>query len=114
MLDTMRKWGGVGLAAPQVGISLRFIVAEVKGMTWVLANPEIIGRGTREVWDTEGCLSIPGYTRMVRRSRRVTVQAMQLIDGQWIEVFIEAKDLLARVLQHEIDHLNGILIKPQG
>jgi len=104
MRDTMRAAGGIGLAAPQIGLSLRIIIAQ----DWALANPIIIGRGGRLIAAPEGCLSLPGITVHVIRSRRVTVVARDLDANR--EVIIEAKDNLARVLQHEIDHLNGKLI----
>jgi peptide deformylase len=104
MHDTMSAEGGVGLAAPQVGTSLRIIVTEA----WALVNPVIIGRSEVTEQANEGCLSIPGLNVIVRRPRRVTVQAYDLADQR--EVIIQAKGDLARVLQHEIDHLDGKLI----
>lgn len=101
---------GVGLAAPQVGILRRLIVIDLdrdapEGSPLVLFNPTIqslAGEATEE----EGCLSFPGITADVKRAARAVVTA-QDIDGE--SVRIEAEDLLARALQHEIDHLDGIL-----
>lgn len=109
MRETMEYFGGIGLAAPQVGVGLRVIVVGIEGGPHVaLANPVIEWRSEKTVVDTEGCLSLPGVVRQVRRPRRVRVQAVDL-DTLRV-VTIEAKDLYARVLQHEIDHLDGILI----
>jgi peptide deformylase len=107
MIDTMIDQRGVGLAANQVG-SLRK-VAVIQLPEWeealVLINPEIIRReGEREV--EEGCLSIPGYRGMVKRSERVRVRALDL-NGKVIR--IRADGLLAQALEHETDHLNGVL-----
>lgn len=107
MIDTMLDQRGVGLAANQVG-SLRK-VAVIQLPEWeealVLINPEIIRReGEREV--EEGCLSIPGYRGMVKRSERVRARALDL-NGKVIR--IKADGLLAQALEHEIDHLNGVL-----
>ncbi|HOJ78189.1 MAG TPA: peptide deformylase [Bacillota bacterium] len=105
MLDTMYNANGVGLAAPQVGISERIIVIDVGKGPIVLVNPEIIAAEGKEK-DTEGCLSIPGRSEYVTRAAHVEVSALNL-DGDTIKV--EGSGLLARALQHEIDHLNGIL-----
>jgi peptide deformylase len=106
MIETMHAASGVGLAAPQVGVSLRVIVIGMpEEDDFVLVNPEIVRRaGERLV--TEGCLSVPGYYGEIKRSRRVTVKGKDL-DGK--EVRIRAEELLAQALEHEIDHLNGVL-----
>lgn len=108
MVDTMRAAGGVGLAANQVGVLLRVCVIEIpeEGQVRVLINPEVVSReGQREL--EEGCLSIPGYRGLVRRSVRVKVKAL---DRNGREIRIKAEDdLLAQALEHEIDHLNGVL-----
>ncbi|MBI2304723.1 MAG: peptide deformylase [Chloroflexi bacterium] len=109
MVDTMRAANGVGLAAPQVGISLRVAVIqtseEEEEEVIVLINPEIVKRsGTRLVG--EGCLSLPGYKGEIPRSLSVTVKAR---DRQGKEFRIKGADLLAQALEHEIDHLNGTL-----
>jgi peptide deformylase len=107
MIDSMREASGVGLAAPQIGVSLRVIVIEVPDEEVVaLVNPEIVKRsGQRQL--EEGCLSIPGYRAEVPRSLSVVVKG---IDRQGRPVRIKAKDdLLAHALEHEIDHINGVL-----
>jgi len=100
---------GVGLAAPQVGVTVRLFVATPtmdRADTRVLINPEIISaQGTQQ--EEEGCLSLPGIACKVKRSRVVTVRAMGL-DGEVFEETVE--DLAARIYQHEIDHLDGKLL----
>src|SRR5438477_10427423 len=107
MTDTMYDEVGIGLAAPQVGISLRLIViADEDGRkVQALLNPTIVDRGG-EVTGEEGCLSIPGVFAPVTRAAWVKVEACA-VDGQ--PLTINARGLRARVLQHEIDHLDGIL-----
>ncbi len=106
MVDTMRDARGVGLAAPQVGYSLRVMVIEVPEEPVItLINPEIIRRSGERVVE-EGCLSIPGYRGEVVRS--ITVRAKGL-DPNGKEVRLKAEGLLAHALEHEADHLNGIL-----
>jgi peptide deformylase len=97
---------GIGLAAPQVGISRRVITANIGEGLIALVNPVILERQGRASMG-EGCLSCPGISVEVARSERIQVRGLDL---QGKEVTIEAEGLLARVLQHEIDHLNGILI----
>ena len=110
MAETMYNAPGIGLAANQVGVPRRLLVADISPQTpesdlIVLANPEIIAT-EGEVTIEEGCLSVPDYQAEVKRHAKVTVRGLNL-HGQ--EVEIEAEGLLAVVLQHEIDHLNGIL-----
>lgn len=106
MAETMYTDSGVGLAAPQVGISKRIIIIdEEKEGLMVLVNPEII-KSEGEIIDEEGCLSIPGIYSDVKRSSKVTVKALNE-NGDKIEITKEG--LIARALQHEIDHLNGVL-----
>lgn len=108
MADTMYEAQGVGLAAPQVGILKRVIVmdcGEEYGGLIELINPEIIKK-EGEQFGPEGCLSIPGLQGDVRRAQKCTVKGWDR-DGQEIE--IEGEDLLARCIQHEVDHLNGVL-----
>ncbi len=116
MVDTMRQADGVGLAAPQVGVNERLIVVEMPeegfeeepqaGKLFVVVNPEIVrAKGDPEPGD-EGCLSIPGYIGEVMRYPIITVKG-QDVNGKNIR--IKAYDFLARVFQHEIDHLNGVL-----
>lgn len=106
MIDTMHATGGVGLAAPQVGVSLRVAVIEIPGEeTIALVNPEIVKR-SGEIEVTEGCLSLPGYRGDIKRSTKVTVKGL---DRQGKEIRIKGEGLLAEALEHEIDHLNGTL-----
>jgi peptide deformylase len=106
MVETMREIGGVGLAAPQVGIPLRVAVIELPGEeTIVLVNPKIVKRsGERQV--EEGCLSLPGYRGEIQRSVKVTAKGL---DRYGREIRIKGEGLLAQALEHEIDHLNGTL-----
>lgn len=110
MVETMHAAVGIGLAAPQVGVETRFMVVdpsggEQEGTVLALANPVI---ETEDGNDTlaEGCLSIPGFTEKVDRPLTIRVRAQDL-DGKPFE--LEAEDLLARVICHELDHLNGVL-----
>jgi peptide deformylase len=105
MLETMRDAPGVGLAANQVGVPLQVAVIEIDGNVTELVNPEIV-KGSGEQIDWEGCLSIPGYVAEVTRAARVTVKAR---DRHGKEFRVKGEELLARALQHEIDHLNGKL-----
>lgn len=105
MADTMYHYDGVGLAAPQVGISKRVIVVDVGEGLWELVNPVILSAKGKQL-DEEGCLSIPGYYAPVERAKSVKVKAL---NRHGDEVVIDAKDMAARALQHEIDHLEGIL-----
>jgi peptide deformylase len=106
MIETMHAASGVGLAAPQVGVSLRVIVIGLpEEEDFVLVNPEVVRRsGERLV--TEGCLSVPGYYGEIKRAQRVTVKGKDL-SGK--EVRIKAEELLAQALEHEIDHIKGVL-----
>ncbi|HEX9035754.1 MAG TPA: peptide deformylase [Ktedonobacterales bacterium] len=107
MWDTMRDAPGVGLAAPQVGQSIRVLVAEYEDEAVALVNPEIIKRAEESELGTEGCLSIPGYVGDdVPRSLAITVKAR---DAKGKEIRVKAEGWYARILQHEIDHLDGIL-----
>ena len=105
MVDTMRDAPGIGLAAPQVGVLLRVIVCEVEDHLHALVNPEIIRAEGEQVGD-EGCLSIPGYIGEVKRFEKVVVKAKNRAGK---DVRVRADGLLARCLQHEIDHIDGIL-----
>ena len=105
MLETMRDAPGVGLAANQIGIPLQVAVIEVEGRVTELVNPEIV-RSAGEQLDWEGCLSIPGYVAEVTRAEKVTVKAK---DRHGKEFRIKGTELLARALQHELDHLRGNL-----
>jgi len=114
LLDTLAAADGVGLAAPQIGESRRILVVHPppegdagdrpEPSVWV--NPEIVERGGGEELAEEGCLSIPGLYEDVKRSRRIRVRAQDL-DGRAVDA--TAEGIVARILQHEIDHLDGVL-----
>jgi len=107
MIDTMQDIGGAaGLAAPQVGVPLQVIVIETPDDELaVIINPEIVkSAGEGEVG--EGCLSLPGYKGTLKRSEKVTVKGR---DRHGKEIRIKAEGLLAQALQHEVDHVNGIV-----
>ena len=108
MIDTMHAAPGVGLAAPQVGVSLRVVVIDTPddGLM-ALINPEIV-KATGERRVTEGCLSVPGYQAEITRSRKVTVKALDR-EGKEIRIKAPVDSLLAQALEHEIDHINGVL-----
>jgi peptide deformylase len=106
MFETMYLAKGIGLAAPQVGRSERLAVIDVNDKAFVIINPEIIELDSKTAKAEEGCLSIPDVYGDVERPVRVRVRALDL-DGKPFEV--EADELLARCLQHEIDHLHGKL-----
>ena len=113
MLETMREANGIGLAAPQVGVLQRLFVVEVPedeendepAQTYVFFNPKII-KGRGEQVGYEGCLSIPGYIGEVARRERITVEGL---DEKGNPVRLKVEGYLARVFQHEIDHLDGVL-----
>jgi peptide deformylase len=106
MIQTMQDAPGVGLAAPQVGRSLRLVVFQVgEDPAQTLANPVLRDEWGEQIGE-EGCLSVPGLYYPVRRHLRVQAEGYDL-DGH--DVALEASELLARVLQHEVDHLNGVL-----
>ena len=113
MLETMREANGVGLAAPQVGVIQRFFVVELPedeennqpAETYILFNPEIV-KGRGEQVGYEGCLSIPGYIGEVARQEHITVKGL---NEKGKSVRLKVQGYLARVFQHEIDHLDGIL-----
>ena len=106
MVETMRAASGVGLAAPQIGVSLRIAVIEIPGEEVItLINPQIVKR-EGEIILKEACLSVPGYQGEINRSLRVKVKAL---DKHGREFRIKGEDLLAQALEHEIDHLNGTL-----
>ena len=106
MIETMHAVPGVGLAAPQVGIPLRVIVIGLPEQEEiVLINPQIVRKSGERVL-SEGCLSLPGYVGEIKRSVSVTIKGL---DRNGKEVRIRGEELLAEVLEHEIDHLNGVL-----
>ncbi|MDG6895251.1 peptide deformylase [Volucribacter amazonae] len=108
MFDTMYEQEGIGLAAPQVAVQQRIITIDLEGdktQQLVLINPEIVA-SSGETGIEEGCLSIPGFRGLVPRKQKVTVTAL---DRNGEPFTLEAEDLLAICIQHEIDHLNGVL-----
>lgn len=114
MLETMYADKGVGLAAPQIGKALRIIVVDdkvtedgVRGPhPLYMVNPEIIKKSEEKFWFNEGCLSVPGQCAEVERHYAVTVK---YLDYNGVEQVLDAEDYLAVILQHETDHLDGIL-----
>jgi len=118
MVETMREAPGVGLAAPQIGISDRLLVIEyyereedeeiedAPKKVWAVINPEIVKRSEETVMGVEGCLSLPGLVGEVERNEEVLVKGLNR-HGKPMKV--KAKGWLARIFQHEIDHLNGVL-----
>ncbi len=106
MVDSMWHQAGIGLAAPQVGISLRILVMDDgKGGARALINPVIADRGG-SIREEEGCLSLPGIFAEVERSKWIRVSAL---DGEGLPISFEAQGVQAKVIQHEIDHLDGVL-----
>ena len=110
MVDTMYAAPGIGLAAPQVGVALRVCVIDLSvgkrgGELFTLINPEFVEREGVQLED-EGCLSVPGFNATVARPARAVVKAL---DRTGAERVVEGTGLLARALQHEIDHLDGVL-----
>lgn len=106
MAVTMKKERGIGLAAPQIGRNIRLCIIDLKDGPLPLLNPVVVSKSWRKETELEGCLSIPKVFGMVKRSRSITVKAVTPA-GKKIEM--EASGLLARVIQHEVDHLDGIL-----
>lgn len=110
MIRSMRRAGGIGLAAPQIGIPLRVVVADIGGGPLAVVNPRLRRREGSQV-GIEGCLSIPGIYGEVVRARRIEVEGR----SPWgRRVVVRSRDLLARVFQHEVDHLNGVLFTDPG
>lgn len=109
MIETMLKNDpeGVGLAGPQVGVSKRIFIAQTEKRPAVFINPKITRKSKRREAMEEGCLSVPGIWLKVKRAESLELEALD-INGQKLR--IKAEGLIARILQHEIDHLNGVLI----
>jgi peptide deformylase len=105
MLETMRDAPGIGLAANQIGVPLQVAVIELEDRITELINPQLV-KSSGEVVDWEGCLSIPGFVAEVARAQKVTVKAR---NRHGREFRVKGEDLFARALQHEIDHLSGVL-----
>ena len=108
MIETMHNIEGAGLAAPQVGVPLQVVVIQLPDEEDVitLINPEIVKISEETEMMTEGCLSLPGYNGEIKRSTSITVKAR---DRQGKLIRIKGEELLAQVLQHEVDHINGIV-----
>lgn len=108
MFDTMTEADGIGLAAPQVGVSRRFFVVDTRknGERMAFINPEILETSQEQGLCEEGCLSIPGMYADIMRPLEITVHAQDLTGKAFV---IHASGMLARVIQHENDHLNGVL-----
>ncbi|MDP6607200.1 MAG: peptide deformylase [Dehalococcoidia bacterium] len=108
MIESMVAAQGVGLAAPQIGVGLRIVVLGMPEQEpLALINPTVARRSGERRLDAEGCLSVPGYRGAITRSRKVTVKALDL-DGKLVRVKAD-DDLLAQALEHEVDHVNGVL-----
>lgn len=107
MVETMRKEKGVGLAAPQIGKSVRLAVAEADNKIYYLINPEITAFSQVKIVFEEGCLSLPGEFYPIIRSETINVKFQ---NEKGLPKKIQAKGFLAIVIQHEVDHLDGILI----
>jgi peptide deformylase len=106
MIDTMHEAEGVGLAAPQIGVSLRVIVIHIPDEeVLALVNPEIVKRSGERVVE-EGCLCVPGYRGEIKRAEKVTAKGL---DRWGREVRLKGEGLLAQALEHETDHLKGML-----
>lgn len=106
LIETMREEKGVGIAAPQVDKSLRVIIAEHNGSPEVFINPELTSLSWSKIDSEEGCLSVPGINGIVRRHRSATFLAY---DRKGQEINLKVAGFFCIILQHEIDHLNGIL-----
>ncbi|MFA5358509.1 MAG: peptide deformylase [Patescibacteria group bacterium] len=106
LAKTMKVDNGVGIAAPQVGENIRVIIIDTENGPTAYINPKIIWKSFRKEIGEEGCLSVPGIWGLVKRSRSVIVTCL---DKNGVKKRIRAKNLFARVFQHEIDHLNAIL-----
>lgn len=111
MLRYMKKYKGIGLAAPQLGILYRIIVINIDSTTCELVNPEIVLSSFDLDIKMEGCLSLPDTCYDVERNFQIEVRAK---NSNGKKLLFKAEDILARVIQHEIDHLNGVLICDKG
>lgn len=106
MVKTMNKKNGVGLAAPQIGKNICLIVVRTKDYILHMINPKITKKSILKEFDEEGCLSVPNFYGKIKRNKKITCV---YFDKKQKKQKIKAEGLLARVIQHEIDHLNGIL-----
>jgi peptide deformylase len=110
MVRIMVAYKGIGLAAPQIGISQRLITVMVNSRLYQVVNPMVAWQNGKES-DVEGCLSIPNEYYEVNRAKEIVLQGL---NPEGKEICVLVSDLLARVFQHEIDHLDGILINSKG
>ena len=106
MLETMEKAEGAGLAAPQIGESLRICTLRCEGEIFILINPKITSYSRDKEINEEGCLSFPGKFIPIKRSRKIKAR---YLNEKGEEMKIKAEGMLARIIQHEVDHLDGIL-----
>ena len=106
MMEAMHVKDGVGLAAPQIGQNIRLVVICFEEKEYIMINPKITKKSVLKDWGEEGCLSLPGKYGEVRRHKRVTVK-FQNEGGKWET--IKTGGLFARIIQHEVDHLDGVL-----
>lgn len=106
MYNTMTNVEGAGLAAPQISKNIRLIVINNQGVQLNLLNPKIIKKSWNKIYDNEGCLSIPGVYGKVKRHKKIVCQYFDEIGKK---ITLNAEGLLARIIQHEVDHLDGIL-----
>ncbi len=106
LIETMKMENGIGIAAPQIGVHKRLIIIDTGDGPQALINPEITARSLRKIESEEGCLSVPGVYGMVKRHREIKARAF---DRQGNEMTFRAKGLLSIVVQHETDHLDGVL-----
>lgn len=111
MFETMYSAEGIGLAAPQIGLSMRLCVVDLRkddepDAKVALVNPKVVWTSNATAKEPEGCLSIPGLEEVVQRPAKVRIEAK---DPDGNDISVEADELFARVLQHEIDHLDGVL-----
>ncbi len=106
MKEILIKRQGAGLAANQIGEDKRIFIAQSDGKIYAFINPEIIKTSKKNVSLEEGCLSVPGIVGLVNRSQKITVKGFNELGKP---VKLKAKDILARICQHEIDHLSGVL-----
>ena len=106
MLETMEKAEGAGLAAPQIGESLRICALRCEGEIFILINPKITSYSRNKETNEEGCLSFPGKFIPVKRSTKIKAR---YLNEKGEEMKIKAEGILARIIQHEVDHLDGIL-----
>jgi peptide deformylase len=106
MVETMIKKDGVGLAAPQIGKNIRLVTIRFKNNNLILFNPVIVKKSIFKEWDEEGCLSVPNVFGDVKRNKKIVVEYFDASEKKQI---LEAQGLLARIVQHELDHLDGII-----